>query len=118
WCCPSHWSHRRYKPPHRQPRKRTKEAAAGRAGAIGATWRVSSGVEVAFGLGRVIAQRVEIGPGMEEAVLGRNGHQHQRRGEQDRLAQLLIPVAKGEADALEGAELKLIGEQEGPDRLG
>ena len=61
----------------------------------------------AFGLGAVDAERVERRELVHELVLRRDRDHDVVGGEQDRLAQLAVPVAEGHRLALEDAELEL-----------
>src|SRR5258707_12466678 len=68
----------------------------------------SSSRHLALCFGAIDAERVELGELMEETLLWRDGHHSVRIGEEDRLAQLTVPIAEIQLHALEAGEIELI----------
>src|SRR3954467_7277151 len=66
-----------------------------------------SSLQLAFALRAVIAERVELGDLVQETFLRRHRHHHAAIDQQDRLAQLQVPVAQGQLRALEGGDREL-----------
>src|SRR4051812_4655574 len=66
-----------------------------------------SSLQLAFALRAVIAERVELGDLVQETFLRRDRHHHAAVDQQDRLAQLKVPVAQGQLCALEGGDREI-----------
>ena len=65
-------------------------------------------LEPASALGLVVAQRVERRALVQKLLLRRHRDQHARRDQQDRLAQLLVPVPEAQRLALEGGDREIV----------
>ena len=63
-------------------------------------------LQPAFGFGPIVAERIEFGDLMQETFLRRDRDDHAAVGQQDRLAQLQVPVAQGQPLPLEGRDAK------------
>src|SRR3546814_7410874 len=68
-------------------------------------------LQSAVGFRLVVAEAVERRALMQEPGLRRYRHQHALVHQQHRLAHLLVPRAKGKADALEAAEREVVAAQ-------
>src|ERR1043166_383816 len=75
-------------------------------------------LEFAFGLRPIIAEGIEFRDLMQETFLRRDRDDRSPVGQQNRLAQLLIPVTQREALPLEGRKREVGTFQEIQDRLG
>src|SRR5690606_31974997 len=60
----------------------------------------------AFAFRLVDAERIEFAVLMQETLLRRHADQHFRRGYENRLAELAVPVAQRQPDALEGSQVE------------
>src|SRR4051794_35513954 len=80
--------------------------------------RVRPASELAPCLLAVRSQGVERRVGMEKALLRRDGHEEARSGDQNWLAQLVVPRAERQPLALETGDEKILASHEGCDRVG